>query len=137
MSGASFWVKKAKQLSAEADSAERELENPNLTNEQRLNILVKLNDLRKQSREEEKGARLVTSYQLSKFGKKPGPKAQTVERIAFVKQVSAEIGTRKRQALANAIWKDERGEKLFGTYDTLYSFLRRKDIFDSNGNGQT
>lgn len=137
MSGASFWVKKAKQLSAEADSAERDLENPNLTNEQRLSILVKTNDLRKQSREEEKGARLVTSYQLSKFGKKTGSKTQTLERIAYVQGISAEIGNCKRQALANAIWKDERGKELFGTWETLYRFLGRSDIFDSNGNGQT
>lgn len=69
------------------------------------------------------------AYPRSFRGRNKGKQSETLDRIEFLQRVKAETGHTKRQAIALAAWDQSDVEKFFDSYEKLYRFLGRDDIF--------
>jgi hypothetical protein len=78
-------------------------------------------------------ARTVVSaadiYPVKHTRQNVGPQASTISKLDFVRSIIEMHPRAKRQALALLIWDHADGQNHFKTYEAVYRFLGRRELF--------
>lgn len=101
-----------------------------LTPEERLELSEKARVYRQMA--EIHGDTIINSADVrpQKFtARNTGQQAGTKARKDFVAAVRNQTGITKRQLLANEVWNQPEAKALFESYEQLYRFLGRKNLF--------
>lgn len=136
MTGGSRWVRKAKELANQAEELEARTAREQLSGEALIAALREIAELRRQSREEEYGARLISVLQRLPFTKSKGLTPITRRRIEFLRKIKRKHDPLSYDDLAfvalsfgaDHLWPDEDDLRR-----AVFNFAKRHRLLGQSG----